>query len=210
MSFDNPRTPRAAAQSTMLQRVAAAYFLAMHRSMNQHLMTLAEYEALPENDYYVDEVSRGRLVREPRPASVHGLIVARLAHEFCAYLDAHPGIGRVWAESGFVLADEPLTLRGPDVAFVRADRSPPESGFFRGAPDIAIEVVSPSNSASDLQLKVLEFLEAGTILVWVIYPETCTVIEHHSSSEIRILRSSDVLTSPVLPGFALPLSAIFG
>jgi Uma2 family endonuclease len=182
----------------------------MHRSMNPHLLTLAEYEALPEDDYYVDEVSRGRLVREPRPASVHGLIVARLAQHLGNYVDAHPGIGRVWAESGFVLADEPLTLRGPDVAFVRADRSPPESGFFRGAPDIALEVVSPSNTASDLQLKVLEFLDAGTALVWVIYPETCTVIEHHSSSEIRILRSSDVLTTPLLPDFALRVSAIFG
>lgn len=177
--------------------------------MDQHLLTLEEYEALPEDDLYIDEVSRGRLVREPRPASVHGLVVARLAQHLSNYIDAHPGVGRVWAESGFVLAETPLTLRGPDVAFVRADRSPPQSGFFRGAPDIAIEVVSPSNSAADLQLKVMEFLEAGTKLVWVIYPETGTVIEHHSSSEIRVLRSSDVLTTPLLPGFSLLISAVF-
>ncbi|MGQ0815177.1 MAG: Uma2 family endonuclease [Gemmatimonadota bacterium] len=181
----------------------------MHRSVDEQLLTLEEYQALPDDGRYIDEVSRGRLVREPRPAYRHGRIVMRIGQLLLNYVDAHPGAGRVVAESGFVLEDVPLTLRGPDVAFIRADRAEPAKGFFRGAPDIAIEVVSPSNTAAELQEKVLEFLDAGTSLVWVVYPDTRTVVEHRSASDISLLRASDGLTTPLLPGFQIPVSALF-
>jgi hypothetical protein len=96
----------------MLQLVDAAYPLPMRRNMHPRLLTLEEYEALPEDDYYVDEVSRGRLVREPRPASVHGLIVARLAHElprgplFATYNSLFLGPGRQSACALFQLSTE--------------------------------------------------------------------------------------------------------
>ena len=181
----------------------------MHISAREGLLSLQEYESLPEDDRYIDEVSRGRLVREPQPAYQHGRIVARAAHLLSLYLDAHPDIGRIVVESGFVLEDVPLTVRGPDVAFVRAGRPEPERGFFRGAPDLAVEIVSPSNTAAELQEKVLEFLAAGTSLVWVVYPETRTVVVHHSHTEISLLRATDVLTASLLPGLELPVSALF-
>jgi Uma2 family endonuclease len=181
----------------------------MHKSADPGLLTLEEYEALPADDGSIDEVSHGRLVREPQPAYEHGRIAARMAHLLLSYIDAHPGIGQAVGAAGFVLEDTPLTLRGPDVAFVRAGRPTPGRGFFRGAPDIAVEIVSPSNSAADLQQKILELIDAGTALVWVVYPASRTVIEHRSRSEISILRADDVLTTPLLPGFAAPVSTLF-
>jgi Uma2 family endonuclease len=177
--------------------------------MDESLLTLEQYEGLPEDERYIDEVSRGRLVREPRPAYLHGRVVVQIAHLLASYIDAHPGAGRIVTESGFVLEDVPLTLRGPDVAFVRAGRTEPEQGFFHGAPDIAVEVVTPSNTATELQQKVLEFLEAGTELVWVVYPETRTVVEHRSPAEISLLRAADLLRTALLPGFEVAVAALF-
>ncbi|MGQ0562643.1 MAG: Uma2 family endonuclease [Gemmatimonadota bacterium] len=177
----------------------------------QKPITLEEYSALPDDDWYIDEVSYGRLVREPRPGSQHGQIVTMVAHLLCMYVDDHP-IGRVYTESGFVLNRTPLVLRGPDVAFVRAERVPAENkpGFFDGAPDLAIEVVSPPNRSGELLQKIGEFLEAGTQLAWIVYPTTRTVAEHSAKGEPRMYGPDEVLTAPaLLPGFELKVARLF-
>ncbi|MGQ0815351.1 MAG: Uma2 family endonuclease [Gemmatimonadota bacterium] len=173
------------------------------------MLTFEEFGALPEDGYWRDELSRGRLVREPPPGYEHGSVVARIAHLLSKYVDAHPGSGRVVAESGFVLEEAPATVRAPDVAFIRTGRNEPERGYFRGAADIAVEVVSPFSRASDLQEKVLQYLDAGAQLVWVVYPETRTVVEHRSRSDIALLRESETLTTPLLPGFEVRVAALF-
>jgi Uma2 family endonuclease len=190
-------------------QMGGVYICCMYRMTDEQSLTLEEYEALPEDPYFRDEVSRGRLVREPRPGYRHGSVVARIAHLLSSYVDAHPGTGRVVAESGFILEDTPLTLRGPDVAFVRAERDTPQKSFFRGWPDIAIEVVSPSNTAAELQEKVLEFLDAGTALVWVVYPDTRIVVEYRSPAEFSLLRATDVLATPLLPGLGATVAELF-
>lgn len=151
------------------------------------------------------------LVREPRPGIQHGEIVATLTYLLLSYIDQHP-VGRVVTEAGFLLSRNPLTLRGPDVAFIRAERVPAEKNksFFDGAPDLAIEVVSPSNRGSELLQKVGEFLSAGSQFVWVVYPRTRTVAEYTQDGEVRIFGPDDVLGAPtLLPGFELPVSRIF-
>jgi Uma2 family endonuclease len=188
-----------------------SYIAAMSFPMTDRFITLEEYVALPGDDLYVDEVSRGLLVREPRPGNQHGEIVAELTFALRLHLEQHP-VGRVVTEAGFLLARSPLTIRGPDVAFIRADRVPAQKNpsFFDGAPDLAIEVVSPSNRGGELLQKIGEFLAAGTLLAWVVYPQTHTVVEHTQDGEIRIYTASDVLTAPaLLPGFALAVSDIF-
>jgi Uma2 family endonuclease len=84
------------------------------------------------------------------------------------------------------------------------------ASFFDGAPDLAIEVVSPSNRPSNLLQKIAELLAAGTQRVWVVYPLTRTVAEHTSEGDLRIYNAEEVLTAPdLLPGFMLPVARVF-
>jgi len=174
--------------------------------------TLADFEELPEEDAYRVELVRGRLVREPRPGARHGRLTVILSVEIEMFAREH-ALGLTFADAGFVLADDPPTVRGPDVAFltqetVRREGSP--AGFWRVAPDLAVEILSLSNRAAEIQEKVLEYLAAGTRLVWIVDPNTRSVTVYRSPSEIRILRESDVLDgADVLPGFALPISRLF-
>ena len=179
--------------------------------IDDRLLTLEEYEALPSDPYYVDELSRGQVVREPPAGDEHGRIVPQVIVLLRRYLDAHPGTGQLRADSGFVLSEQPATVRGPDVAVILQHRVPatrPRS-FFMGAPDIAIEVVSPSNSASNMQAKVLDYLEAGTAVVWVLYPQTRTVVEHLSDGTIRLFNVQQTLQTPLLPGFNVMVAELF-
>lgn len=183
-----------------------------HRIDSQRHVTLAQYQALPDDDRFLDEVSRGLLLREPAPGDAHARLVTLLAHRLMQHLEEHPGGGRVYSEGGFILNDEPLTVRRPDVAFVRAERVPRgyEPGIFHGAPDLAIEVVSSGNRAGDLLRKVSELLEAGSSAVWVVDPARENVVIHDQSGTPRVLRAPERVTgADVLPGFALELDALF-
>ena len=115
------------------------------------------------------------------------------------------GLGEVFAaETGFVLQEDPATVRAADAAFVRKDRLPdpvPE-GFFPGAPDLAVEVISPGDLAQEVERKVEDYLQAGTRLVWLIYPVTQTVMVYRAPREIRVCTREDELSGEdVLPGF---------
>lgn len=176
-------------------------------------MALDEFVALPEEDAYRLELFRGSLVREPAPGMRHGHLALRIA-VLLRNAAEEDGRGLVLADTGFVLNEEPPTVRVPDVAFVSKERLPeggiPE-GFGDGAPDLAVEVVSPSNSASDLQQKALDYLDAGGRIVWLVDPakETATVLR--SRSDIAILQGNDALEGgDVIPGLRIPLTELFG
>jgi Uma2 family endonuclease len=116
------------------------------------------------------------------------------------------------AEAGFQIAHDPDTVRVPDVAFVRADRIPSGGvkGFFQGAPDLAVEVISPTDRASEVAAKVQTWLQAGSSMVWGVEPETRTVTVHRSRNEIAVLTASDMfLGGDVLPEFSMPVGLIF-
>ncbi|MGQ0815377.1 MAG: Uma2 family endonuclease [Gemmatimonadota bacterium] len=175
-------------------------------------LTLEQYEALPDDDRYFDEVSRGYLVREPRPGDAHARLVTLISYRLMQYVDQHPSCGTVYTEAGFVLSEKPATVRGPDVAFVRAERVPRgyHPGIFRGPPDLAIEVVSPGNRAGELLRKVSEFLDAGTPVVWVIDPARRTVVVHDQSGMPRVLHDTEQLEGgELLPGLSWRLGALF-
>ena len=183
-----------------------------HPQPHGRLIELDEYEQLPNDERYFDEVSRGRLIREPRPAPRHGRIASLIAHKLMQYVDEHPGCGAVYAESGFILHEKPLTLRGPDVSFVRASRLAlePERGFFAGPPDLAIEVLSPSNTVSAMLEKIGEFLEAGTHVVWLVDPKARSVVIHGPDAPPRVKRGEETLDCPeLLPGLAWPVASLF-
>lgn len=181
-------------------------------SESREILTLEAFAALPEEPWRA-ELVRGLVAREPPAGFEHGWITARLG----ALLDEHlraSGTGAVVAaETGFVLEEDPPTVRAPDVALVTEGRIPPpgeRAGFVRGAPDLAVEIVSPSNTASEVQEKVVDYLRAGCRLVWVVDPRTRSVTAYESPREIRLLREGEALDGGgVLPGLSLPVEALF-
>ncbi|GMU57641.1 MAG: hypothetical protein AMXMBFR33_67870 [Candidatus Xenobia bacterium] len=172
------------------------------------LYTLEDLESL-EGDFELDE---GRLVPATQPKRRHGKVCARLAMRLGNHCEG-TGQGEVLSnDTGFILQRDPDTLRGPDVAVIRAERLKDlsEDCHPEMAPDIAVEVHSPSNSAGDLQRKVGQYLNAGAILVWVLYPERRSAAVYTGDGLVQLLsEDQDIAGEPVLPGFRCPLSDLF-
>ena len=171
---------------------------------------LAEYERLRDPDNRLSVV-RGMLVREPRPAYGHGLFQAGIA----ARLRAHAvgsRLGQVVTDVGFIVVPEPLTVHAPDVAFVAQGRiadDPVAVGHPRIAPDLVVEIVSPGERAADLHEKVVDFLDAGTRLAWVVHPRVRQVVEWRSLAEIRVVRRDDLLDGgEVLSGLCVTVDEL--
>jgi Uma2 family endonuclease len=149
------------------------------------------------------------------PASPrHGRIAMRLGSLIEQHVRQH-SLGVVYAaETGFQLREDPDTVRAADAAFVAKSRIPPEGepeGYWAIAPDLVVEVISPSDSAAAVQSKVADWLEAGCRLVWVVYPDTQTVTEYRSPTQVRMLNADQTLEGgDVLPGFACGVGEIFG
>jgi Uma2 family endonuclease len=175
-------------------------------------LTLAEFERLPREDAWRLELVRGRVVREPRPAFLHARVLARLVHLLERHLEATDE-ARVFVDPGVVLSVAPPTVRGPDLAVVLTERLPGNqypSGPWKLIPDLAVEVVSPSNSAMELHQKVVEYLEAGVPLVWVVDPSARTVTTYRGDGGARLLSGDDVLAEgEVLLDLQIPLEQIF-
>ena len=178
----------------------------------EHLLTIQEFERLPEEDAFRVELVRGRLVREPRPAALHGWVQLHLGSMLLDHVERH-GLGEVFSDIGVILSTDPATVRGPDLAFVSSERlpsGPPERGFLAFAPDLCVEIVSPSNTSAEIHEKVIEYMEAGSRLVWVVHPEARTVTEYRSPAEIRILKATDDLDGGgILPGFRTTVASLF-
>jgi Uma2 family endonuclease len=174
-------------------------------------LTIEEFERLPD-DGYRDELVRGWVVREPPPGAEHGGIGTELIRRLGNFVREHR-LGRIVNDSGFILAETPPTVRAPDIAFIATERIPPTGlpvRYFPGSPDLAIEIVSPSNMPAAIQDKVDDYLAAGTRVVWVVEPRTRTITVYRPEHEVRILREDDELDGgEVLPGFRVVVGAIF-
>lgn len=177
----------------------------------QGLLTLEEYAALDDaEESHMTELVRGVVVREPRPGNLHGRVQVRIAAELDAWV--RPRGGTVTTESGYILSEEPGTLRGPDVAVVLTPRTDQESpgGWILGAPDVAVEVLSPSDTSTGIQEKTLEYLAAGAQRVWVVDPVLRSVTIYRPDGSARVLRGADVLTGEdVLEGFSVAMKDLF-
>lgn len=177
----------------------------------QHLMTAEEFWRSPENRKRSSLV-RGEVVETMPPGVKHGNVALRLGSRLMNWIDQGHG-GCAGTESGFILARDPDMVRGPDVFYVRAERIPktglPES-FWNIAPDIAVEVVSPSETAYEIQEKVGDFLSAGTPRVWVVYPRRREVVIHRPDGSACTVGGNDLLEDPeVLPGFSCRVAELF-
>jgi Uma2 family endonuclease len=158
------------------------------------------------------ELLGGELVMMSPAGFEHGRIVNRLSVRLGTFVESQ-ALGVVTgAETGFHIAENPDTVRAPDVAWVHTRRVPstPTRGFFRGAPDLAAEVLSPDDRASEVQAKVQQWLDAGCQSVWVVDPLTRSVTTYHRGGTIAILRSTDTLTEEaLLPGFSVSVAEVF-
>ncbi len=129
------------------------------------------------------------------------------------HVTAHK-LGEVYAaETGFKLASNPDHVRAPDAAFVGRERVAAvgdAEGFWPGAPDLAVEVVSPSDTFADVEEKVFDWLDAGTRAVVVVNPKKRSVTLYRSVSEVRILGETESLSvEDVVPGWSLPVRDLF-
>ncbi|MCB9878770.1 MAG: Uma2 family endonuclease [Planctomycetes bacterium] len=157
------------------------------------------------------ELVRGELRRMSPSGHWHGAVGAEIAGLLHAFVRAHR-MGRVYgAETGFLLAHDPDTVRAPDAAFVRTARvAPPGPGYFPGPPDLAVEVASPSDRYSEVHEKALSWLDHGTHTVWVVEPMARTVTVLRARDDMRALRENDLLDGgDLLPGFSCAVAALF-
>lgn len=172
-----------------------------------------EFRTSPEADGWRTELVRGRTVREPAPGPVHGRLAARLAVRLGTFVE-NAASGVVLADTGFLLARDPDTVRAPDLSFVSNDRIPEQgygAGFWPLGPDLAVEILSPSNTASDLQAKIGDYLAAGSREIWVLDPEARNVAVYGADRRVRVFTADEELDGgTLLPGFVLPLADLFG
>ena len=175
-------------------------------------VTAEELLRLP-NDGFRYELVRGELRQMTPTGSIHGRVAMNVATALNNHVKAHD-LGTVYAaETGFRLATDPDTVRAPDVAFVGRERIEAVGeveGYWPGAPDLAVEVISPNDSHVEVEEKVFDWLEAGTKMVLAVNPRRRSVTVYRSQSDITILTGTDVLDGgDVVPGFQLTLREIF-
>jgi Uma2 family endonuclease len=143
----------------------------------------------------------------------HGEIVDNLTALLSAYIRAHD-LGRGFgAETGFLIAVDPDTVRAPDFAFIAKANLPaekPSEAFWPGAPDLAVEVLSPSDRTGEVDEKIDAWLAAGCTAVWVIDPQLETVTSYRSRTDVQIKTAGEILEgAPVVPGLSCPVNELF-
>jgi Uma2 family endonuclease len=123
------------------------------------------------------------------------------------------GLGEVFDSSaGYVLSRNPDTVREPDVSFLSKQRLEQQDldAFLEGAPDLAVEVLSPGNTAAEMRGKMSEYFAAGCRVVWIVDPLRRSVTVYRSDGNPVLLTEDDTLTEPeLLPGFALAVRDVF-
>lgn len=174
-------------------------------------LSFEEFLQLPDEPGKRYELDRGELIVEPSPTFWHNLIRDRIARHLRDFVLSHQ-LGNVTVENDFHL--EASVVRNPDVAYIAAGKLKNldiHTSPISGAPDLAIEGVSPGNSAQDMRAKVHQYLAAGAQAVWVFYPNL-KLAEVHDAHGIReIAAPASLEEERLFPGlqFVLPLTEVF-
>jgi Uma2 family endonuclease len=172
-------------------------------------LTFDEFQKLPEREGIRYELDEGEVLVEPSPTFFHNRVRDKIARRLSEFVESHH-LGDVIVEMDFRLGTD--IVRNPAVALVSPehlrridiDRSPVD-----GAPVLAIEVISPSNSAQDTAKKLRQYLRSGCRSVWIVYP-ALRVVEVHSAAGTRSVEVPESLADePLLPGFSLSLTYLF-
>ena len=183
-------------------------------SLTMQAITADELLAIPK-DGMRRELIKGELIERQPAGFFHGVTTNFLGTYLTVFV-AENDLGLVTtAETGFKIATNPGTVLAPDVGFVAKDRLPTDLstlvGFFPGAPDLAAEIISPSETYEQVEAKVARYLDAGTRLVWVVRPRQKRVEVHRADGSSALFSSDEILDGEaVVPGFTLRISRIFG
>ncbi len=176
---------------------------------------LADLPAGPIEPTEHYEVVDGQFVEEPLLGAYERWIATKIVRAIQRF--DQPGIlGESYEEALFILEVSPRLRRSPDVAFISRDRWPvdvpaPREAAWDVIPDLAVEVISPTDLVRDIMDKIGEYFRAGVRIVWVIHPIHELVYDYTSPTTVRILGRGDILEGGVvLPGFGIALDALFG
>ena len=168
----------------------------------------------PQYDDRIVDLVEGEIVDMPLPSGEHGEILSLLVVRVASFVNENK-LGRVTTgDAGFLLErnlDGRDTMRGLNLAFISGKKAPIPlpNRFLNLAPDLAVEVISPSNVASVIHLKIRQLLRAGTQLIWVVYPESKTVDVHTASGAFTLEENDSLSGGDVLPGLEIRVGDIF-
>jgi len=175
------------------------------------LMSIEQFDALPDKGGTRYELDAGVLISMlASPSLFHNMIRDRLGMKLYAFVEAQK-LGLVFWETDFQLSE--ATVRIPDLSFLRAERVQELNPHQRprGAPDLAIEVASVSDTPDDLARKAQQYLAAGARAVWVLYPEARLAYLYRPGGHIEVREDAQALDNPeLLPGFSVAPAEIFG
>ena len=173
-----------------------------------------EVANLPEYADCLVELVEGEIVTMGLNNGMHGRMIIRLGGKLDQFAEDH-SLGQVTgADAAFVLERTPDgrdTVRGLDVAFISFERFPeplPQT-IIDAVPELAVEVMSPSNTVPDIRLKVRQLLEAGTQAVWIVHPDFHEVDVHTADGAITCREGDSISGGDILPGFEIAVADIF-
>jgi Uma2 family endonuclease len=173
------------------------------------LLTAEDFFYLPNPpDGSKQELVRGEVVTMPPPGGLHGVTCSKADRKIGNFIDSGPGGTLTCNDAGFVTERAPDSVRGPDIAYWAKGRLQEiPVGYFEIAPDMLIEVLSPSNTWKKIRAKLSEYFAKGVRLVWVIAPEDRTLTIYRNADEGRVLHDTATVTGEdVLPGFTCRVS----
>jgi Uma2 family endonuclease len=177
------------------------------------LVTADEVLALPSGMGKRYELVAGELRIMSPGGWRHGNVISNLHGKLFNHVSQHQ-LGMMFgAETGFRLATDPDTVRAPDIAFIAQANIPtslPAAGFWPGAPDLAVEVLSPGDRTGEVDEKIEAWLAAGSLAVWIVDPKLETVTVYRSRTSVQVKVAGEVLEGePVVPGFSCAVEELF-
>jgi Uma2 family endonuclease len=176
------------------------------------LMTAEQFQEMPDDPGKRYELVNGEVVEVPFANHNHGRIVMALMRMLDTFVLDHD-LGEVLGDgNGFIITRAPDSVRGPDISFIAQERVPEDAfpGVIPFAPDLAVEIVSPSDRASEVHDKVYQYVGNGVRLVWVLWPTTRSVSVFTSGNPVTELGPDDELDGgDVLPGFHVRVGELF-
>lgn len=175
-------------------------------------ITAEELLHMPDDGFRY-ELVRGELRKMTPAGNKHGYLALRIASRLERHVEQN-GLGKTYAaETGFKLSSDPDTVRAPDAAFVsqaRLEEVGEIEGFWPGAPDLVVEVISPSDTHTEVVEEALAWLEAGCRMVLAVDPSRRTVTVYRALDDIRILTANETLDgADVVPDWSLPVAELF-
>jgi Uma2 family endonuclease len=178
-----------------------------HKAMGARmLVTFEQFEQFPD-DGMKHELLKGKHIVVSPPKSRHARIQQKIQDVLRPFVQEHR-LGEVHIEAWFRLTAD--TWLQPDVSFLRSSQiqSSDPGGYYQGAPAIAVEIASDSNTAAQLDLKSDLYFANGSSEVWVVYPKTRKVLVHRAEGNIQTVAAGE-LRSDLLPGWSVPVDDLF-